>query len=203
MNDLEMIITVRDLFPKRCGGISSFVTHNSGHTIRFLFDEIWNDYPEKTAYFIMDINSSDGNTIPVQFSGDICRVPVLSTAGAIYIGVTAGETISTHPLRLTVCESIHDQIGDEVDIIEPDAYDRIMEILNKLPTSKPATAESFGSVKAVSAIEDMIAEVGISDDGFLVAECLTEKDMGELLVESGLAVKDKDGNFMLPDGTLL
>lgn len=123
----EMIVIVRNNVLKRTGGITYFIANNSCYTIRFIFDDIWSAYAVKTAYFIYE----DGSAFPVTFEGDVCAVPSL-LPGICYIGVSAGEKLSSEPMRVRVCESVQDRIEDEVDEIPSSAYDRIMEILNRI-----------------------------------------------------------------------
>lgn len=124
---MEMIVSMRNNALKRIGGITYFIANNSCYTIRFIFDDIWSAYAVKTAYFIYE----DGSAFPVTFEGDVCSVPSL-LPGVCYIGVSAGEKLSSEPMRVRVCESVHDRIEDEVDEIPASAYDRIMEILNQI-----------------------------------------------------------------------
>lgn len=201
----EMIIAVKQNAMKRTGGATHFVTYNSGYTIRFIFDDIWSKQSWKTAYFIY----TDGSAIPVTFDGTVCKVPSLNKSGDIFIGISAGETLASEPIRVRVCESAYDLVGEEIDEIEPSAYNRIMEILNKLiseiipeagsGTTAPATETQYGTVKVKPAAEDMIADVGITEDGLLVAEAITDRDMIDLLVETNLLPATADVVGILAD----
>lgn len=210
MAENEMIVSIDNLLPTRRGGITHFITHNSGYSIRFEFDSSWDEYTEKTAYFITNTKHKKGDAIPVQFSGNICSVPVLDNPGDVYVGITGGQTLSSKPLRIVVCDSIHDYIGTETDELEPSAYDRIMEILNRIINDgiaekvSPATETEYGTVKVKTVSDNMIAEVGITNEGLLVAEAITEHDIMDLLISSDLipATEDEYGILADDDGTI-
>ena len=201
----EMVVIVRNNILKRTGGITYFVAHNSCYTIHFVFDDIWSAYEVKTAYFIYE----DGSAFPVTFEGDVCAVPSL-LPGVCYIGVSAGEKLSSELMRVRVCESVHDRIEDEVDEIPASAYDRIMEILNRILQegmeckTDPATETEYGTVKVKPATEDMIFDVGMTEDGLLVTGGVTEHDMLDLLIETDMipAAADEDGVLADDDGTV-
>lgn len=201
----EMIIIVRNNVLKRTGGITYFIANNSCYTIQFIFDDIWSAYAVKTAYFVYE----DGSAFPVTFEGDVCSVPSL-LPGVCYIGVSAGEKLSSEPMRVRVCESVHDRIEDEVDEIPASAYDRIMEILNRIlqegmeGKTDPATETEYGTVKVKPATEDMVFDVGMTEDGLLVTGGVTEQDMLDLLIETDMipAAADEDGVLADDDGTV-
>ena len=74
-------------FQKRGGCI---VCGNSDYKIKFSFDSEWRDYTEKTARFIWN-----GQFTDVDFTGDLCPVPITYDTTEIEIGVYAGELKTT------------------------------------------------------------------------------------------------------------
>ena len=74
-------------FQKRGGCI---VCGNSDYKIKFSFDSEWSNYTEKTARFIWN-----GHFIDVDFTGDLCPVPIIYDATEIEVGVYAGDLKTT------------------------------------------------------------------------------------------------------------
>lgn len=68
------------------------VCGNSDYQIQFTFDSEWDAYPKKTARFIWN-----GRYYDVDFSGDICSVPVINNARYVTIGVYAKEVDDSAP----------------------------------------------------------------------------------------------------------
>ena len=66
-------------FHKRDGGI---VCGNSGYQITFAFDSEWDDYEWKTARFIWN-----GGYVEVDFTDNICVVPIINNTAEVYVGV--------------------------------------------------------------------------------------------------------------------
>lgn len=74
-------------YHKRDGAI---VCGNSDYQIQFKFDSEWNSHNKKTARFIWG-----GAYYDVDFTGDICRVPILKNTRLVEVGVFAGELNTT------------------------------------------------------------------------------------------------------------
>lgn len=67
----------------RCGAI---VCGNNDYQIQFLFDAEWNEYEAKTARFEWNDTYHD-----VEFTGNICPVPVISNTDLCKVGVYVGD----------------------------------------------------------------------------------------------------------------
>lgn len=67
----------------RCGAI---VCGNSDYQIQFLFDAEWNEYEAKTARF-----EWNGAYQDVEFTGNICPVPIISNTEQCTVGVYVGD----------------------------------------------------------------------------------------------------------------
>lgn len=77
------------------------VCGNSGYKIKFTFDDEWADHNEKTACFIWN-----NQRVEVNFTGDECRVPVLSNTTLCEIGVYAGDLLATTTVKVECKRSI-------------------------------------------------------------------------------------------------
>lgn len=124
----EMIVQVRNKMLRRIGGVNHFVSHNKDYTIRFQFDESWDNVRTKMAVFAYE----DGEYGSEIFDGDTCAVPELPREGRILIGIKAGEDLSTELLCVPVCKSADDVITDEYDAPDPKIYEQILDIINNL-----------------------------------------------------------------------
>lgn len=74
-------------FQKRGGCI---VCGNSDYQIRFTFDSEWSEFPTKTARFI-----TNGQFTDVDFTGDVCDVPIIHDTTEVEVGVYAGNLKTT------------------------------------------------------------------------------------------------------------
>lgn len=84
-----------------CG--SYVVANNNDYYLRFSFDDEWNEYPLKTARFVINNEYSD-----VDFSGDTVNVPAITDSALfeIAVGVYAGGLSTTTPAKLLVYASV-------------------------------------------------------------------------------------------------
>ena len=102
-----------------------FVCGNSDYVINFSFDEEWNEYEEKTAFFI-----AGGVTLPpVIFQGNACPVPVLQNVDAVAIGVSAGNLHTTTKAVIPCRKSIRCE-SSEPQEPAPDVYAQLMQMIN-------------------------------------------------------------------------
>lgn len=74
-------------FQKRGGCI---VCGNSDYKIKFSFDREWDAHKEKTARFIYN-----GQFTDVDFTGDLCPVPIIYDTPEVEVGVYASELKTT------------------------------------------------------------------------------------------------------------
>ena len=97
-------------YRKRDGYI---VCGNSGYQIQFAFDSEWSAYSEKTARFIWN-----GEYTDVDFTGNICTVPVLHNITEVTVGVYAGDLSTTTPAvidcyRSILCEGVRPSVESD------------------------------------------------------------------------------------------
>lgn len=127
----EILINVRDKLPMPAGDIRAVVADNSDYTIRFEFDDQWED-GAKTVYFVR----SNGFVYPaVQTVNNIVSVPVLhdiKMRELLMIGVQQGDIKTSRPCTVPIFSSIADAISDEA--VQPDEslWEDVMKRLEKL-----------------------------------------------------------------------
>lgn len=117
-------IKVKDKIAKQVGN-ERYVCGNSDFTVEFEFDSEWDAYPTKTARF-----RYDGVYQEQVFTGNSCPVPVIFNAGAIAIGVYAGDLRTTTAAIVEARHSILD--GDHVQYVPPDLYEELTGQLEDL-----------------------------------------------------------------------
>ena len=180
----EILIEVRDRLPvvRTCVDL---ITHNSDYYIRFDFDDEWNDYEQKTVYFVYE----DGNYMPVIMSGNICDFPIIQNERRrVFIGVQAGNLKTTRPCCVNVLDSIADLLNKQITPPSEDVYSQIMDIINDLERYK---------LNPIAKTDGMTQPVGRDDDGRLYTfpssgggssggiPAITEADEGRVLTASG------------------
>lgn len=101
-----------------------YVCGNSDYVIDFSFDEEWGGYATKTARFV-----SGGEFIDVVFSGNRCKMPVITDTYTVTVGVFAGNLKTSTPAVIMASKSILCGGGIPADPL-PDVYAQIMERLN-------------------------------------------------------------------------
>lgn len=85
-------------YHKRDGEI---ICGNSDYQIKFIFDDEWSSYAEKTARLVVN-----GQYTDVDFSGDTCAVPIISNVDKITVGVYAGDLCTSTPATIKCKRSI-------------------------------------------------------------------------------------------------
>lgn len=83
-------------------GTPIIICGNSGYTITFNFDAEWDAYDTKTARFVW-CRDAVVEYEDVDFSGSSVNAPILLDVAEVYIGVFAGDYITSTPARV-VCE---------------------------------------------------------------------------------------------------
>lgn len=160
----QMIVSVRDKMLRRIGGVNHFVTHNKDYEIQFQFDDSWTDVRHKMAVFAYE----DGEYGSEIFDGDVCSVPELPKEGKIYVGVKAGDELSTELLCVQVCKSADDVITDEYDVPDPKIYEQILDIMNNLwgggDTVYPSSVKFLAAPSAVK-VGDLIRVKEVDENG--------------------------------------
>lgn len=74
---------------------------NGDYEIKFTFDTEWNSHAKKTARF-----TYNGEHHDVEFSGNICNIPMIVNASVVGVGVYAGEEGASEKPRATTKVSI-------------------------------------------------------------------------------------------------
>ena len=106
---------------------SVIVCGNSDYTVTFSFDSEWNAFSVKTAVFRYRRN---GVTVTerVQFSGNVCAVPVLADTDEVFVGVEAGSIRTAAPARIPCARCITDFPSAAYTPPE-DVFNEIMEAI--------------------------------------------------------------------------
>lgn len=113
----EIKIAVINKVPKIVGDIKCIVADNSDYTIRFTFDDMWDD-GEKTVYFVRE----NGFAFPAaKTKDDTVKIPTQHDAAMhsmLFIGVQQGNVKTSRPVDVRVTAAITDMIDD--DAVQPD-----------------------------------------------------------------------------------
>lgn len=110
-----------------CPENSVIICGNSDYTVRFAFDREWDAFPEKTAVFRFHGNGRC-ITEEIPFTGNVCRVPVITGTDKAAIGVYAGNIRTTEPVQIPCAECITDYPA-QTYTPQTDVYNRITEAL--------------------------------------------------------------------------
>lgn len=114
-----------------CPDSVSVVNGNSDVIISFTFDREWDDSANKTA--VIQYNSFGTIvTESIPFSGDYCRLPVISGTDEITIGVIAGNIRTAAPFRIPCRHAITDYPSKNAPVLT-DIYNQIMEHIAMQP----------------------------------------------------------------------
>lgn len=108
-----------------------YVCGNSDFTIKFDFDDEWEQYDAKTARFIYGDTYAD-----VVFRGDTCAVPIITNTYNIKVGVFAGDLSTTTPAHISAKKSILCGTGIPVAPTD-DVYNQIMDMLKDIQGVDP------------------------------------------------------------------
>lgn len=101
-----------------------YICGNDDFVVRFDFDAEWDAFESKTARFV-----SNGGFVDVVFSGNECKMPILSNTNTILCGVFAGNLITTTPALIVARKSI--LCGSPVPAEpHPDVFAQIVELFN-------------------------------------------------------------------------
>lgn len=137
----EMNIIVRDKIATKTDTVN-YVCGNSDYVVNFDFDSEWDAYDTKTAQF-----NVNGKHIPVVFTGNQCKVPVITNTYAFHVGVFAGDLHTTTAARVPCKKSILCDSGAPADPPD-DVYNQLMEKLDgKL--NKNQGAENAGKALVI------------------------------------------------------
>ena len=127
----EIIIAVRNKLPILAGTVQSIVADNSDYTIRFLFDDQWEE-GEKTVYFV---RSNGYAYAPVKTVDGVVNVPVQSGVNLmsqLLIGVRQGEVKTSRPCGIAVYPAISDAIKDDAVQPKESLWEMVLDRLDEL-----------------------------------------------------------------------
>ena len=183
----EILITVRDKLPVLSGDVKALVTDNSDYTIRFTFDEQWED-GAKTVYFVR----SNGYVYePVKTVDDTVSIPVQHDAGLmtrLLIGVQQGNIKTSRPCALAIYPSVADIIED--DAVQPDTslWENFMKRLERLEKSGGGGSGGGVAFEVGNALE-------LTDDGVLNVITTDEAEQDNTLPITSSGVHTIVGNI--------
>lgn len=183
----EILITVRDKLPVIAGDVKALVTDNSDYTVRFDFDEQWED-GAKTVYFVR----SNGYVYePVKTVDDTVSVPVQHDAGLmtrLLIGVQQGNVKTSRPCAVAIYPSVADIIKD--DAVQPDSslWENFMKRLERLEKSGGGGSGGGVAFEVGNALE-------LTDDGILNVKTTDEAEEDNTLPITSSGVHTIVGNI--------
>ena len=124
---MEILIQIKNKIAVPLGS-PVVICDNSDQEIVFLFDELWQAQPLKTARFRL-IREESETYMDVPFSGDRVTMPVLQNVERVQVGVYAGDLHTTTPAEIPCAPSIRG--GDPVpEAPEVHVYDQILQLIN-------------------------------------------------------------------------
>lgn len=119
-------VTITDRVAKTQGA-PCIICGNSDYMVTFAFDDEWTEYKTKTARFVYTA-AGRVQYQEVIFTGDTCKVPVLYGVTEVFVGVYAGDLMTTAPARIPCRLSI--LCGDPVHADPPpDVYIQLLDML--------------------------------------------------------------------------
>lgn len=182
----EILITVRDKLPVLTGDIKAIVTDNSDYTVRFDFDEQWED-GTKTVYFVR----SNGYVFPpVKTVDDTVSVPIQRDAGLmtrLLIGVQQGDIKTSRPCAVAIYPAVTDMIEDDAVQPEPSLWEDILKRLEKL--------EKFGGGSGGGVAFEVGNALELTDDGILNVKTTDEAEQDNTLPITSSGVHTIVGNI--------
>lgn len=127
----EIIIAVQNKLPILAGAVQHIVADNSDYTIRFLFDDQWEE-GEKTVYFV---RSNGYAYAPVKTVDGVVQVPIqtdVSLMSQLLIGVRQGEVKTSRPCGIAVYPAISDAIKDDAVQPKESLWEMVLDRLDEL-----------------------------------------------------------------------
>ena len=107
MNTIHIEVQNKRLtYSKRDGDI---ICGNNDYQLEFTFDEEWNAHAQKIARFIIP----NGKATDVPFSGNTCKVPMLSNVTALEVGVFVEDELSTTTVIIPCELSVRCKVSSE------------------------------------------------------------------------------------------
>ncbi len=157
-------VSIRNKVARAARRDGAIVCGNNDYSVIFSFDDEWKQYAEKTARFIWNDNYFD-----IDFIGDTCPVPPITSAPSLEVGVYAGElrttTAALIPCRPSVCSDTQKKIAPEA----------VEEYRDRAQTA--AIEAKAAAASAVQALEDFRASKDsterLADDALRTAQAAT------------------------------
>jgi hypothetical protein len=195
----EIIISVKNKIPSVIGDTRTIVTDNSDYTIRFIFDEQW-DESEKVVYLIR----SNGYAYPpISTTDDVVEVPVQHKAGLgafLLVGIQQGNIKTSAAAHIAIRASAIDAIDDEAvqpsaalwnevlrrlrDVEESISPEELERIVNEYLKENPITE----SVKSVNGQTGEV-KLNAADVGALPASTQIPGKTSDLQNDSGFITR--------------
>lgn len=141
----EIIIAVQNKLPILAGAAQHIVADNSDYTIRFLFDDQWEE-GEKTVYFV---RSNGYAYAPVKTVDGVVQVPVqtdVNLMSQLLIGVRQGDVKTSRPCGIAVYPAISNVIKD--DAVQPgkSLWEQVLDRLDWLEENGGGGSGSGGGI---------------------------------------------------------
>lgn len=151
----EILINVINKIPQLSGDVRQITADNADYTIRFVFDDDWND-GEKRVLFVRE----SGFAYPVGLTEkDTVAVPAVTGVRmrtALYIGVQQGVVKTSRPCMIPVYHAITDMIDDNAVQPDPSLWEDIvsrLETLEESGVTMDKIEEAVGDYLAKNPIE--------------------------------------------------
>lgn len=180
MSKKEIVVVVRDKTAIANENVS-IVCGNNDYNVVFQFDDDWKNYPAKTALFVFN-----DKTIAVPFDGNVCEGVAIEDANVFFIGVYAGDLVTTTPATVNCVRSIRD-IGNTPQDPTTDVYDKVMALINEcLQEQLHAATKAYVDARTVQ-ISVAISQYTWENLGKAGPDANTQTSWGILLSDLGIA----------------
>lgn len=150
----EIKIAVINKVPKIVGDIRCIVADNSDYTIRFTFDDMWED-GAKTVYFVRE----NGFAFPVgRTEDDTVTIPIQhepAMHSMLFVGVQQGNVKTSRPVEIRIASSITDMITDDAVQPEPTMWEGV---LLQIAAMQNALDEKVDGDQLGAAVTDALTE---------------------------------------------
>lgn len=185
----EIIISVQNKIPTLIGNIRTIVTDNSDYTIRFIFDDQW-DEGKKTVYLIR----SNGYAYPpVVINNDTVEVPIQYKAGLgtyLCVGVQQGNIKTSAAAHIAIRASAIDAIDDEAVQPSAELWNEVLQRLRDVEES--ISPEELERIVNEYLQENPITESVKSVNGQTGEVKLNAADIGALPASTQIPGKTSD-----------
>lgn len=128
--DRDIKVVVEDRVATAVGD-PVIICGNSDYTVTFTFDDEWAGIEAKTARFKYSAYAGPKHHIDVPFTGNAVKVPMLTNAHKVEVGVYAGNLTTTTGAPIHCLPSIRCGAGEKIEP-SPDKYDELMELINRI-----------------------------------------------------------------------